>query len=61
MSEQTQVRALPSSAQFVFAAAGFSGVYVYAYHQDRWCLVADGVEYWLFDEPEGLRLIENPF
>lgn len=60
-NETVEVRPLPASASFLFAAAGIEAVYVYAYHDDRWCLIGDGVEYWLFDEPEGLRLVENPF
>lgn len=52
---------LPLSASFALNCANFESVYVYGYHDSRWWLVADGVEYWIFDEPEGLCLVENPF
>lgn len=61
MSETAEIKPLPIAASFIFSVAGFSDVHVYAYDSKRWLLIADGVEYYLFDEPEGLRLIENPF
>lgn len=50
---------LPLVASLILSC--FSSVYIYAYHEDRWCLRADGIEWWLIESPWGLQLVENPF
>ena len=50
-----------TSAAFAMACAGFQNVYVYAYRDNRWWFIADGVEYWLIDDELGARVVENCF
>lgn len=53
---------LPPAGGLLLAAAGFEGVYVYGFHDDRWYLTADGVEYMIIKQDDGgLKLVENPF
>ncbi len=33
----------------------------YRYADDRWWFIDNGVEYWMFDDEEGIRIVENPF
>ena len=60
MSSSLDLHPLPAVASLLLSA--FRAVYVYAYRNDRWCLLADGVEMWLIEYPDGgLGLVENPF
>jgi hypothetical protein len=59
MQSSLELHPLPLVASFLFSH--FKSVYVYAFREDRWCLTADGKEWWLIDRSEGLQLIENPF
>ena len=58
---ETSLPPLPASALFVLASAGLIDSYVYRYADDRWWLRKDGLEYWLFDGIEGIRIVDNPF
>ena len=58
---ETSLPPLPASALFVLASAGLTDSYVYRYADDRWWLRKDGLEYWLFDGIEGIRIVDNPF
>lgn len=35
--------------------------YVYNYSDGRWWFTDQGLEYWLFDDETGIRIVENPF
>lgn len=54
---------LPVAGVFMFSALGLHNPYVYRFeNNDRWCVRADGAEYWLILLPDGgLQLVDNPF
>jgi len=52
---------LSPSASFALASADLMDSYVYRYADDRWWLRKDGLEYWLFDDLRGIRIVDNPF
>lgn len=57
----TPLPSLSSSASFVLAVAGLRDPYIYRFADGRWWLRSEGFEFWLFDDAEGTRIIENPF
>lgn len=52
---------LSASALFALAVAGLSNAYIYRHADGRFWLRCDGLEYWLFDDVEGTRIVDNPF
>ena len=51
---------LPLAAVLLFPVLGIRAPYVYRY-DDRWWLTDCGLEYWVFSDDLGVRVVINPF
>jgi hypothetical protein len=52
---------LPLAAVLLFPVLGIRAPYVYRYAEERWWLTDCGLEYWVFSDADGVRVVENPF
>lgn len=48
-------------AKLALKLAGHDQPYFYSYSENRWWFVSEGNEFFLFDDVEGVRIVDNPF